>query len=150
MQSLQRSIMALALLAISVAMAPAKDGRDFAGFYSLTGASPDGDQVHVTLTVQLYNYSGADLEQAAVAIRSGPPETITFGTYDAVREWQDGSDVKFAIHLTVPQAVYESWARLRQPAICIVNRDERGRTLERTAQVSRRTSIDLAGSNPSK
>ncbi|HUE05272.1 MAG TPA: hypothetical protein VMR62_37340 [Bryobacteraceae bacterium] len=76
--------MALALLAISVAMAPAKDGRDFAGFYSLTGASPDGDQVHVTLTVQLYNYSGADLEQAAVAIRSGPPETITFGTYDAV------------------------------------------------------------------
>jgi len=150
MQSIQRTFMTLALLAIGAAVAPAKDGRDFGGFYSLTGATPDGGQVHVTLSLQLFNYSGADLDQATVAVRSGPPESITFGTYDAVRDWRDGAGVAFTLHLTIPEAAYESWRRRRQPAISIVNRDGEGRTWERAAQVSRRTSIDLADHNTSK
>lgn len=150
MQFITRTCMALALLAMGAGTAPAKDGRDFAGFYSLTHATTDGGQVHVTLSVQLFNYSGADLDQASVAVRSGPPAPITFGTYDAVRDWRDGAGITFTLHLTIPEAAYESWQGRGQPAISIVNRDGEGRTWERTAQVSRSASIDLADHSPSK
>ena|SRR5579871_4477091 len=150
MTSLTRLVTLLALLAFGAAFAPAKDGRDFAGFYSLDAGSPEGGQVHVTLTLQVFNYSGADLEQATLALRSGPPEDVTFATYDAIREWRDGADVRLAMHFTVPQEVYERWRGRRQPAIVIMNRDQQGQALERLVQASRRTGIDLSERRPAE
>jgi hypothetical protein len=140
---LSRRIMALAALAIGVSVASAKDGRDFAGFYSLTNPIADGDRVHVTVTLQLFNYSGSDLHDVAVAIRSTPPEPVVHGTYSAIGEWRDGTDVKFVMHLTVPRGEYKLWGGRTQPGVYILHRDEEGRAREHAAQVSRRPGIPL-------
>jgi len=47
----------------------ARDGRDIVGNYALTSASEQGDQVELTLTLRLMNYSGADITKAAVTLR---------------------------------------------------------------------------------
>jgi hypothetical protein len=143
MLSTQRLIVTFIILAAGATLAQAKDGRDFAGFYSLTDAIHEGDQVHVTLTLQLFNYSGADLTQAAVVIRHAPPETAAFGTYSPIELWRNGTDVKFTMHLAIPQEEYERWGGRRQPAVYVVNRNDQGREWQRTAQVSRRPAISL-------
>ena len=121
----------------------AKDGRDFAGFYSLTNAIVDGDQVRVTLSLRLSNYSGADLKDASIAVRAAFPATEIVGTYSPIDMWRDGADQAFAIHLTVPRGEYQTWDERHQPAIIIINRNEEGRELQRAAQVSRRAQIPL-------
>ena len=61
-----------ALIMLFTAAAGAKDGRDFAGYYSLTNVAEKGGAVELTLALQLFNYSGADLKQAVVTVRSSP------------------------------------------------------------------------------
>jgi len=143
MQSIRHWIVIPAILVIGAASALAKNGRDFAGFYSLTNAAPEGDQVRVTLSLQLFNYSGVDLPQAAVTIRTGPPEAATLGTYSSIEQWRDGTDVTFAMHLSISRAEFERWTARNQPTVFIVTHDSQGREIERTAQVSRRPAIQL-------
>jgi len=131
---------------LAATVAPAKDSRDFAGFYSLTHASAEGDSVRVTVTMQLFNYSGADLDQASVALRPAPPTTGAYGTYSPIEQWRDGTDVKIVMHITVPQAEYVRWDK-RQPFVLVLNRDQQGRERERTVQVSRRPAIPLDDSS---
>ena len=143
MLSSRRSILLCAIAVASALGAAAKDGRDFAGFYSLTNSGEEAGQVRATITLQLFNYSGADIDQAAVTIHPAPGHSEVLGTYSPITEWRDGSDVKFVLHVNVPREDYERWGGRRQPAVSIVTRDEKGREMERPAQVSQRPGIPL-------
>ncbi|HVN06138.1 MAG TPA: hypothetical protein VMT86_17070 [Bryobacteraceae bacterium] len=140
---MQRSIAALAMLLIAALGASAKNGRDFGGFYSVTNAARDGRQVRVTVMLQIFNYSGEDLAEASVMILHSPPVAAVFGTYSPIEQWRDGTDVRLAMHITVPEDEYDHWAGRRQPSVCVVTRDSQGRELQRTVQLSRRPAIQL-------
>ena len=68
-----------ALTMLITGPAGAKDGRDFAGYYSLTNAAEKGGAVELTLALQLFNYSGADLKQAVVTVRESHPSSGSTG-----------------------------------------------------------------------
>jgi hypothetical protein len=68
---------------------------------------------------------------------------VVHGTYSPISEWRDGTDVKFVMHLAVPQAEYELWGARTQPGVYILHRDEEGQAGEHAAQVSRRPGIPL-------
>ena len=143
MHSLPRSIVTLAMLLLAALAASARDGRDFGGFYSLTNAAPDNGQVHVTVMLQIFNYSGEDIAAASVTIMHAPPVDVAFGTYAPIEQWRDGTDVRFAMHINVPQDEYDRWAGRRQPSVFVVTRDGQGREQQRTVQLSRRPAIQL-------
>ncbi|MGD0360890.1 MAG: hypothetical protein ABSC93_08475 [Bryobacteraceae bacterium] len=136
----------LALFALSTLFtgpARAKDGRDFAGYYSLTDAAEKGGAVELTLALQLFNYSGADLKQAVVTVRSSPSPGV-LGSFAPIKVWRSGSDVVIRQQMTVPRDVFERWSPRNQPVVFIGYSDENGQAFERPAQLSRRPMIPEA------
>jgi hypothetical protein len=128
-------------MALTALTAVAKDGRDFAGHYSLTSVNEKGSQVELTLALQLFNYSGADLKQAVVTVRSSPPAPGVLGSFAPIKLWRSGSDVVVRQQLTIPRDEFERWSTRTQPAVFIGYRDEDGHTYRRWAQLSRRPII---------
>jgi hypothetical protein len=79
-----KSLVPIVFLGLSAITLVAKNGRDFAGFYSLDKIVDQGGQVSGTLTFRLYNYSGTDLKQAMVTVRESPPGSRTLASYSPV------------------------------------------------------------------
>src|SRR5579863_10030020 len=71
----------------------AKDGRDFVGNYALTSASEQGDQVELTLTLRLMNYSGADISRAVVTLRRSQPSSEQLAMFAPIENWPRGRDI---------------------------------------------------------
>ena len=136
-------LLTISIFLLILTPATAKDGRDFAGFYSLTNASGDGGQVRVTFSAQLFNYSGADIQNASVSLGETHPGSQVLGTYAPIEFWRNGAATVLCIHFTVPQEEYQRWDARRQPTVIISYRDEQGRAWQRTAQINRRPSIPL-------
>jgi hypothetical protein len=130
----------LALSALSMLFttaAVAKDGRDFAGHYSLTDITVKGDQVELTLALQLYNYSGADLKQAVVAVHTPHAVPGVVASFAPIKLWRNEGDVIVSQQITIPLAEYQRWSTRVQPPVFIGYTDENGHSLERWAQLSR-------------
>jgi hypothetical protein len=125
-----------AMVFVSVS-AVAKDGRDFAGHYSLTNVIEKGSQVELTLALQLFNYSGADLQQAVVTVRSSPPGPGVLATFAPIKLWRSGSEVVVRQQLTIAREEYLHWSTRTQPAVFIGYSDEDGHAYRRWAQLSR-------------
>jgi|HubBroStandDraft_1064217.scaffolds.fasta_scaffold62692_2 hypothetical protein len=133
---------AAALLAtlLLATVCTAKDGRDFAGSYTLTNIAGQDGQVHATLTLQLFNYSGDDLKQAVVVVRSSEPGAGVLGTSAPIAVWASGASVTISQQVTVQRDEFERWGGRRQPAVVVVYRDGHGEW-QRTAQVNRRPTL---------
>ena len=58
--------LALCLALATVGYLGAKDGRDFAGFYDISDVTDLGEEVKLTLTVRVFNYSGTDVFGAKI------------------------------------------------------------------------------------
>lgn len=114
----------------------ARDGRDFAGFYSLHKVEDNGADVRATLVFQLYNYSGSDLTQAAVIVRETPPGSRTIARFPAIAAWTDGTDIIIHQQVTIPRAEFQQWSERGQPNVFILYKDYHGRALQKTAQMS--------------
>jgi len=133
-----------ATLAATLTALPAfaKDGRDFAGYYKISNAADSGNQVELTLTLQLYNYGDADLKQATVAVRASAPSHEVLATFTPVETWSKGGDVILTQIITVPRDEYDRWTH-GQPSITITYRDANQQEYIRTAQVSERSTISF-------
>jgi hypothetical protein len=130
----------LALFALPVlltAPAGAKDGRDFAGHYSLTNVTEKGSQVELTLVLQVFNYSGADLKQAVVTVRLPAPGPGVLGSFAPIKLWRNESGVVVSQQLTITREEYLRWSTRTQPAVFIGYSDAEGHAYHRWAQLSR-------------
>jgi hypothetical protein len=130
----------LALFALSVLFtgpAGAKDGRDFAGHYSLTNATEKSGQVELTLTLQLFNYSGADLKQAVVTVRAPHPVPEVLASFAPIKLWRSGKDVVVSQQLTIARDEYQRWSARTQPRVFVGYSGEDGHAIQGWAQLSR-------------
>ena len=135
---------AAALLVLSLfatVPAVAKDGRDFAGFYSLTDINEKADQVQVTLTLQLFNYSGVDLNQVVIHVRQSSPEAAALATFAPIQHWRNGQDVVVSQAFTVGRVEFEQWSTHGQPNIFVLHSDEDGQTLRQSVQLTQRPQV---------
>ena len=116
--------------------ATAKDGRDFAGTYSLSSVQPQGANVLLTLRVKLSNYSGADISGAVVTLMKGHPEVGLRGSFPTVKTWRKGQAVKLSAQFTIPKRELETWSHQpAQPDVVIIYQDANGQTWQRGAQL---------------
>jgi|HubBroStandDraft_1064217.scaffolds.fasta_scaffold15022_3 hypothetical protein len=141
------AIAALLGVLLLAAAGAAKDGRDFAGVYSLTNVAEQNGKIQATLTLQLFNYSGDDLEQAIVVVRGSNPGSDVLAAFAPIVVWRKGTEVTISQQVTVPREEFERWGARRQPSIAIVERHG-GREWQRTAQVNRRATIPLGNNQP--
>lgn len=124
--------------------AVAKDGRDFAGHYSLTNVTDKGGQVELTLALRLFNYSGADLKQAVVTVRSPRLGPGVLGSFPPIKLWRSGSDIVVTQQLSIAREEYQLWSTRTQPGVFVGYSDEEGHEYRRWAQLSRRPAIPEA------
>jgi hypothetical protein len=130
----------LALFALSILFtgpAGAKDGRDFAGHYSLTNVTEKSGEVELTLTLQLFNYSGADLKQAVVTVRAAHPVPGILASFAPIKLWRSGRDVVVSQQLTIARGEYQRWSARTQPSVFVGYSGADGHAIQGWAQLGR-------------
>ena len=115
-----------------------KDGRNFGGQFSITGMTEVNNRVHVTLTLQMFNYSGQDLQQAAVTIRESHPASGVIDIFNPIAVWRNGKSITIAKQVTITREEYLHWTSHGQPNVSVAYRAADGRQFEWTAQSTER------------
>lgn len=141
LHSLRLTLTIASVLMLSGFPGFAKDGRDFAGFFSLAEATEQGEQVHVTLSLQIFNYSGGDLKDVEVTVQAAHPELGVLGSFDPIPLWRNGHDVILSQQFTISREEFKIWSTHGQPNLFILHPDDNGETRRGTAQLTRRESV---------
>jgi hypothetical protein len=143
------SVSCLAFCLAAVALA--KDGRDFAGFYAVTNVHDLGDpqdssiaadrtaKVELALTVQVQNNSDlGDLKEPVLALL-GAGTHLELGRFTPIKLLPAGRDVIVSGQFTVTREEFKIWSlRGAGPRVVMIYQDPSGRTLRQTVQLSRR------------
>jgi hypothetical protein len=119
----------------------AENGRDFAGTYSLSEESQSGDATTLTFSMQVFNYSGADVTNATVTLADSDQPGQAYATFTGVSIASNGS-VQLSSQATVPSAEVDRWQQGSSPAVTIQFTDGDG--------LSRSERVELAPAPPSQ
>ena len=143
LRSMQRSLVgaSLAILLLATVAANAKNGRDFAGRYSINSTVEEGDQMVVTFRFQLFNHSNADLKGAVVKLHSADPGPVPVQLSQPVKSWKNHGEVRLTQQFTVSKREFERWQHGSQPALFVVYHDAQGQRWERFVQMSNRQGL---------
>ncbi|HET7841452.1 MAG TPA: hypothetical protein VFM21_07600 [Terriglobia bacterium] len=96
----------------------AENGRDFAGNYSLSDASQSGDTTTLTFSMQVFNYSGADVSNATVTLEDSDQPGVTYATFSNVSIASNDS-VQLSAQATLPSAEVDRWSQGGSPQVTI-------------------------------
>lgn len=130
-------LLALAcLLCAPISVGYAADGRDFAGFYDVSNVTDLGDTVPVrlTLSVCLFNYSDADVANAAVTLLGNVNPLDNYGSFSVVSIPVGGS-VALSQDVTIPKEEYTFWQNGGSPALWIAYQDASGNDTQRRVEL---------------
>jgi|HubBroStandDraft_2_1064218.scaffolds.fasta_scaffold00529_8 hypothetical protein len=125
-----------ATLLLTTVTALAKDGRDFAGFYKVSHARIQGDQVHLTLNLQIHNNGDADATHAVITLRQNTGFDVV-GSTRPIALVRLHDHVNVSQQFTVSRREYEKWHNGSQPGLSITYRAN-GKTWERPMQMAAR------------
>jgi hypothetical protein len=98
--------------------APAENGRDFAGSYEITNLTDWGEDLSLTLTLRIFNYSGADVTDVQLTLNDPllfDQVYADLGVIDVVYRDQ----VLVTNQVTVPAEEYERWREGRPPQVSV-------------------------------
>jgi hypothetical protein len=128
------------LLAAAAALV-AGDGRDFAGFFSLAGAHPQGNRVEVTLRIQVFNNTGGPVADAAAAVHPEGAGKDAILTLSGPHLWREGEDVVFSGTVTVERDELERWSAHGRPSLFLYYTDSQGQPKREAADLIRRPQV---------
>jgi hypothetical protein len=134
----KRLVLALALVLLTALASLAKDGRDFAGSYSLTNVTEQNNEVKLTLTVQVFNNSDADIQQASLVLHQSGPGMTVQGAFPPVKVFRNRTDVRLSHEFTVPREEYHRWQNGMEPRLMVHFMGANGIEQRRTIQLARR------------
>ena len=124
------------LILLAASLAPAKDGRDFAGFYEVSEVMRFVDEFQVTLTVRVFNYSDADVNDATITLEDSFLPGEPYGSFITPVYFQDRESVRLSDRFTIPRREYEGWQEGRTPRLTIEFMDADGNTLRRPVELA--------------
>jgi hypothetical protein len=126
------------LLMVTVAGA-AKTGREFSGYFDVSDLTRQGDFVQVTLHLQLFNHSEADVKSVIVTLMQSGPSLNLIGSFQPVSVWKSQHFIEMSQQFTVPERDLREWmAAQAPPNLVILFQDSKGRSWQKGAQLSRR------------
>ena len=116
-----------ALMLLTAIPAFAENGRDFAGYLSVTDVVGGGvEEVLDTLELEVFNYSGAAVTNAALRMESllrGAPLYESPPTVDMA--YRDRAVVTESV-LAVPREDYDLWVQGALPLVTVIYTDSNG------------------------
>ena len=125
----------LALLALfATTPALAGNGRDFAGFYHYEKTADVGDTKQMTLSLRLFNYSGANVADAVVMLEGQLPLGETYGSIAGVYV-DDGASGPVTGTFAIPDADYQRWQAGALPHLRIEYTDSNGNRVRRPIEL---------------
>jgi hypothetical protein len=136
------------LAAFGAARGLAKGAREFTGFYRILQATNQGNQVQVRISLRVFNYSEADVQDATISLESSLPhppgaaeawekEEPSFQSVALrVNERQAAPPLEAAF--TVPAREYQQWLKSARPQFVIDYQDASGKPQRRAIELMRR------------
>jgi len=134
----KRGVFVLSLVLLTALATLAKDGRDFSGYYSFTNVTEQNSEVKLTLTVQVFNYSDADIKQASLVLHRSGPGMIAEGSFPPVKVFRNQTDVRLSQEFTVSREDYRRWQNGMVPNVTVHFMGANGVEQNRSIQLSRR------------
>ena len=129
-------VLAALLLTLS---ASANRGRDFAGYFDFSGVHEQGDLVQVTLHLKLFNHGDADARSVIVTLVDSSPAMTFRGNFRPVKVWKSQHFIEMKQEFTITKREFAEWnAAPAQPNLIILFQDEKGKSFQMGAQISRR------------
>jgi hypothetical protein len=143
MQSLRPSrawyVCALLTALFFATIAASSNGREFSGYFDVSGVQEQGELVQVTLHVKLFNHSDADLKSVIVTLVDSAPSWVLRGNFQPVKVWKSQQTIDMSQEFTVSKSEYQLWTHApAQPNLVILFQDGNGKTRQQGAQISHR------------
>ncbi len=134
-----RSICVTSLFLALAVLAVAKDGsRDFMAYYNVQNVSEGGNNVHATLQLKIFNYSGSDIHQGAVALYNSEPMAAPLGGFNAIKLFRAHQDVDLAQQFTISKREFDRWQHGATPALFFLYRNAKGQVMKSHIDLVRR------------
>jgi hypothetical protein len=129
----------LAVLSLATVAATTKSGREFSGYFDVSGVQEQGDVVQVTLHLKLFNHSDADAKSVIVALMDSSPAMTFRGNFQPVKVWKSQHFIEMSQEFSITKREFREWmAPPAQPNLIILFQDSKGKSWQKGAQISRR------------
>lgn len=129
----------LAALSLATVAASTKSGREFSGYFNVSGVQEQGDLVQVTLHLKLFNHSDADAKSVIVTLVDSSPAMTLRGNFQPVKVWKSQQFIEMSQEFSVSKREFNEWmAPPAQPNLVILFQDGTGKSWQKGAQISRR------------
>lgn len=129
----------LVALCLATVAATTKSGREFSGYFDVSGVQEQGDMVQVTLHLKLFNHSNADANSVIVALMDSSPSMMMRGNFQPVKVWKSQKFIEMSQEFSVSKREFQEWmAPPAQPNLIILFQDNKGKSWQKGAQISRR------------
>jgi hypothetical protein len=129
----------LATLMLSTLAVAAEGGREFRGYFDVSGVQPQGELVQVTLHLKLFNHTDADAKGVIVTLIDSSPAMTFRGNFQPVKVWKSQQFIEMSQEFTVTKREFNEWMHApMQPNLVILFQDSKGQTWQKGAQISRR------------
>jgi hypothetical protein len=128
----------LTALSLATVASAAKSGREFSGYFDVSGVQEQGDLVQVTLHLKLFNHS-ADAKGVIVTLVDSSPAMTLRGNFQPVKVWKSQQFIEMSQEFSVSKREFREWmAAPAQPNLVILFQDSKGKSWQKGAQISRR------------
>jgi len=129
----------LCILLLWVVSASANNGREFSGYFDVSGVQEQGDLVQVTLHLRLFNHSNEDARRVIVTLIDSSPAMTFRGNFRPLKVWKSHQFVEMSQEFSITKREFQEWmSPPAQPNLVILYQDDKGTTWQRGAQISRR------------
>ena len=130
------TILAALLLTQFAVPTRAAEGRDFAGIYSPSNVMDSGDQVRLTFSARVFNYSDSDVTGATVTLKGPGAQAGSYASFYGITLY-DRDSVRLSQDIIVPRREYERWHKGQAPLLIVQYRDLSGAARQRVVELSR-------------
>jgi hypothetical protein len=132
----------LAALVLATVAATANNGRQFSGYFDMSGVHEQGDLVQVTLHLKLFNHGEADVKSVIVTLVDSSPAMTLRGNFQPVKVWKSQKFIEMNQEFFVTKREFGEWmAAPGQPNLVILFQDSKGKTWQKGAQISQRSLV---------
>lgn len=141
----QAAVCSLCIVLLLAAFAPAtSNGRQFSGYFDVSGVQEQGDLVQVTLHLKLFNHGDA-VNNVIVTLFDSSPAMVLHGNFQPVKVWKSGQFIEMSQEFSITKLEFKQWMTPPiQPNLVILLEDSNGKTWQRGVQVSRRPLVPVA------
>jgi len=117
--------------------------RDFTGSYAISHVRAEGDQVTLTLSLTVHNYSGAEILNGGVILAARDLEPIhnaeptPIAAFPLIKDFPFHTDITIRQTITIPAAEYARWTNGENPNLEFLKPDGHQGTIYETIDLRR-------------